>query len=144
MRRGPAPTPAHLTLLRGNPGQRRVAPELMVPLPAEPLEPPAYLTEYALEEWRRLAPELHALGLLTELDLTTFAVYCDAVAQWRRVTEARAAAGGDPTSPLVRAVQEAGRHLIKVAGEFGLTPSARSRVRASIAGTGSKFDGLIG
>jgi P27 family predicted phage terminase small subunit len=115
----------------------------MVPLPAEPLEPPAYLTEYALEEWRRLAPELHALGLLMELDLTTFAVYCDAVAQWRRATEGLAAAGGDPTCPLMRVVQDAGRHLLKVAGEFGLTPVARSRIKSSLTGSPSKFADLV-
>jgi len=143
MRRGPAPTPGHLKLIRGNPGQRRIPPELVVPLPAAPLEPPVYLAGYALEEWRRLAPELHGLGLLTELDLTTFAVYCDAAAQWRRATESLAAGDSDPSSPLMKVAQEAGRYLIKVAGEFGLSPSARSRVRASLVGTASKFDGLV-
>jgi P27 family predicted phage terminase small subunit len=142
-RRGPLPTPPNVVRLRGNPGQRPIRTELVVPLPPAPLEPPDFLTGYALEEWRRLAPVLHELNLLTELDLMTFGVYCDAVASWQKATESHAAGGSDPASPLVRVVQDAGRHLIKVAGEFGLTPATRVRVRAGLGGPPGKFTGLV-
>jgi phage terminase small subunit len=60
---GPPPIPTKLKLLRGNPGHKRlnlVEPEPPV-LPACP-EPPAFITGYAAEEWRRAAPDLHVTG----------------------------------------------------------------------------------
>jgi len=54
---------------------------------------------------------------------------------------------GDPrANPLIRIADNAAADMIRCAGEFGMTPSARARVRAGIAWRegGGKFDGLIG
>src|SRR5262245_56722992 len=48
---------------------------------------PAWLSRAAKAEWRGLAPELHRLGLLTCLDGTLLATYCDAVATFRWAVE---------------------------------------------------------
>jgi terminase small subunit-like protein len=74
--------PTHLRLLRGNPGKRPIRPEPEPPIPEKLLEPPAFLSEDAKNEWWRVVPELHALGLLTLLDITPLAAYCDAYGRW--------------------------------------------------------------
>jgi phage terminase small subunit len=85
------PVPFHLKALRGNPGKRALnkhepAPSVMPSVP----EPPSFLDDVAAAEWRRVAPELHALRLLTALDLNPLAAYCQAFARWRQAEEALA------------------------------------------------------
>ena len=83
-------TPTHLKLLKGNPGKRPIRPEPEPAVPATPPDPPEFLDEHAKNEWWRVAPELHALGLLTVLDLQPLAAYCQAYVHW--VTAERALA----------------------------------------------------
>ena len=59
----------------------------------------------------------------------------------------RSSDGGRKTNPLVRIASQAADNMIAVAGLFGLTPVARSRLAAGIYGQPpgpSKFDGLLG
>ncbi len=74
------PTP--LKILRGNPGKRALNQGEPKPSPGD-LEPPTWLHGDALEEWDRLAPTLHRLGLLTEIDGRALASYCQTWARWR-------------------------------------------------------------
>jgi P27 family predicted phage terminase small subunit len=159
---GPPPTPLHLRLLRGNPGKRPLRPE---PEPARAPEcpnPPPFVTGYASDEWWRVAPELHRLGLLTVLDVATLSAYCVSYAHWRTAEEtlARAAAADQVTgglivkvaagsirrNPLVKIASDAAGDMLRYAGEFGLTPVARSRLAAGVGGQppGGKFAGLLG
>jgi P27 family predicted phage terminase small subunit len=149
---GPPPVPVKLRVLRGNPSRR--------PLPREP-QPrsaskcpaaPEHLSEYAKDEWRRVSPELHALGLLTILDESTFAAYCSAYGVWRLAEERLAhedllSPGSERNmvpNPLLRISAQAARDLIKFGSEFGLTPSARARVAAGMPpAPPSKFGDLI-
>jgi P27 family predicted phage terminase small subunit len=125
-------------------------------------EPPEFLNSYARDEWWTVAPQLHALGLLTKLDCATLAAYCSAYSHWRQASEslARLAAndpathgqlirtrGGDAVvNPLLSIARKHAGDTIKFAAEFGLTAAARSRIGA--AGyeppKESKFTGLIG
>jgi phage terminase small subunit len=75
---GPSPIPPKIVALRGNPGKRKLRSAVEPPMPPQPPEPPGCLTGYALDEWHRLAPELHRLGLLTSLDVMPLAAYCEA------------------------------------------------------------------
>jgi len=153
-------TPTHLKLLKGNPGKRPIRPEPEPAVPATPPDPPEFLDEHAKNEWWRVAPELHALGLLTVLDLQPLAAYCQAYVHW--VTAERALArmaagdahfcglmitgstGSHMANPLVRVARNAAHDMLRFAAEFGLTPVARSRlsVAGRLSGPG-KFDGLI-
>jgi P27 family predicted phage terminase small subunit len=62
---------------------------------ADPSEPPDFLSAYARDEWRRVAPELHRLGLVTTLDVALLAVYCTAYARWRTAEELLAGMDAD-------------------------------------------------
>jgi P27 family predicted phage terminase small subunit len=158
---GPPPTPTYLKLLRGNPGKQKLnrrepQPTIAVAVPA----PPAFLSKYAREEWRRLAPEAHALRLLTRLDVSMFGVYCEAYSRWRSITEAlREEAKDDPefrglcfrnddgdlvANPLVRVASQAAKDVVRLAGEFGFTPASRSRIGVdAVPRPPSKFGDLL-
>jgi P27 family predicted phage terminase small subunit len=59
-------------------------------VPAEVPEAPAFLVGYALDEWHRVASELHSLKLLTVLEVQPLAAYCVSYSHWRTAEEALA------------------------------------------------------
>src|SRR6516164_683104 len=83
----PRPTPVRLKLIRGNPGKRRIGDVFEPPKPPEPPEPPSFLTGYALEEWRRVAPGLSLFGMLHDFDVMPLAAYCVAYQHRRQAEE---------------------------------------------------------
>src|SRR5919108_3560121 len=85
-RRGPAPTPTALKLLLGNPGKRPLPKGDPRPTPGVP-PCPSWLEGEARKEWRRITPELRALGLLTAVDRAALAAYCQSYARWRQAEE---------------------------------------------------------
>jgi len=162
---GPRPTPTHLKLLRGNPGHQKLnRNEPAPPREAEAPDAPAFLTGYAADEWYRIAPALHLMGLLTRVDIQPLAAYCVAYAHWRTALEAlRAIAERDPVmaglvvkntnsnaqqNPLVHIARKSASDMVRYASEFGFTPAARARIAAGpfadAGGPGGKFDGLLG
>jgi P27 family predicted phage terminase small subunit len=160
MVRGRKPVPTHLRVLRGNPGQRRLHPEIEPDIAADIPEPPEFLMPVAKDEWRRIVVELHRLGLLTLVDERPFAAYCQAYGRWVAAEKliARMAAdepltgglmientrGTAITNPLVVIAKHAASDMVKYAAEFGFTPSARARVAAGAEAARPKFAGLIG
>jgi P27 family predicted phage terminase small subunit len=160
---GRKPTPPYLKLLRGNPGRRPIRPGLAVDRPTETPEPLPFLSPLAAEEWRRLAPSLTRLGVLSFLDHGPFGAYCEAYAAWRSAVEAldrmrardpqmsgllvKGDAGNPVVNPLVRIARQSADSMLRVAAEFGFTPAARSRIAAGIGGfsqpAASKFAGLL-
>ena len=85
--RGRKPKPTRLKVIAGNPGKRplnKSEPEFTPSLP----EQPAFLSEEAKLEWDRLAGELYAKGVLTEVDRGALAVCCQA---WGRAVQAETA-----------------------------------------------------
>jgi P27 family predicted phage terminase small subunit len=161
---GPRPIPTHLKLLRGNPGHQKLNKDEPQPqVPAEVPEPPRFLSGYAADEWWRVAPELHRLGLLSVLDVGPFAAYCVAYHRWRTAEEALAcmaekdaltggllvkrADGNAAQNPLVRVAANAAQAMVDFAGHFGMSPAARARINAGVwhePPGGGKFDGLLG
>jgi P27 family predicted phage terminase small subunit len=153
--------PTHLKLLRGNPGKRPIPPEPEPQVSTDVPEPPSFLTGYAADEWWRIGPELHRLGLLTVLDVAGFAAYCQNYARWRTAEETLAVMtahdpvthgllikrtdGNAERNPLAVIAAKAAASMIYYAGHFGMTPVARARIAAGVAWRedGGKFDGLI-
>lgn len=146
---GPPPTPLSLKILRGNPGKRPLRAEPQPTLTERAPEVPAFVDGYAADEWRRVAPELYRLGLLSMLDTGPFAAYCVAYQHWRTAEEVLSnddhPLDAADQRRLTRIAANAARDMIKYASEFGMTPAARSRLAGVVAKpAGGKFDGLIG
>lgn len=116
------------------------------PTPGAP-DPPEWLSPAARAEWDRVRPELERMGLVTRVDMAALAGYCTAYAHWQEA-EAFIQAHGltlairDDKGVLkaVLPVPEVGislKMLDKIrqfAGEFGFTPSARSRIEVPPSG----------
>lgn len=138
MRRGAKPDPTALRILRGNPG-RRPLPE-GEPTPANAsLEPPDWLDEAAKIEWRRLAPMLSTNGVLTDMDVDALCAYCETWVRWKTATAKirefgmviKSPNGMPMPSPYVAIANKAMATMRALLTEFGMTPSARSRVQVS-------------
>jgi P27 family predicted phage terminase small subunit len=156
------PVPFPLKALRGNPGRRPMKPEPQPQIPQTCPEPPPHITGYAADLWWETAPELHALGMLTRVDIPALACYCASYAQWRQAAEAlakvqandgvtngqliRTKYGDAAANPLVSIMRNHAADVVRYAAEFGLTALARSRISAGVNGQAplSKFDGLLG
>ena len=81
--RGPAPLPANVHMLRGNPSKLPLdqlldgfQPEVEIP------GCPRHLLPEAKKEWRRVTPELERYGLISKIDRAALAMYCQAWARW--------------------------------------------------------------
>lgn len=155
------PVPFALRALRGNPGKRPMRSEPQPERPPICPDPPVYLDALAADEWRAVAPQLHALGLLTVVDVACLSAYCGAYSSWRTAAEslARMAANdplmngqiirskyGDPVqNPLVSIMRKAANDMVRFGSEFGLGPAARARIAAgpNAPQPPGKFDGLL-
>jgi P27 family predicted phage terminase small subunit len=105
------------------------------PEPAIP-ECPTVLGPVARAEWERLAVQLSALCLLTNLDRAALAAYCGAYELWAEATEAiqkygsmvKSPSGYPIQSPYVAVANRQAEIMMRIASEFGFTPASRSRI----------------
>lgn len=162
MTRGRKPKPTHLRVIEGNPGKRGINRDEPKPPVSRGLSPPAHLSPDAKREWKRVSRSLELLGLLADIDREALAAYCGAhgvlVAAERALREyarteagkklgpmlAETPGGALIQHPLVGVARRARLDIVKFAAEFGMTPSARSRVKVQPGEKGSKFAGLVG
>jgi P27 family predicted phage terminase small subunit len=139
---GRKPKPSNLHALHGNPGKRARNPYEPKPTTAVP-HCPGHLDAEARREWRRVVPELRTVGLLSKLDRAVLAAYCASWSRWvaleRHLAEltaekgvegllATAQSGYQMPHPLLTAANKAAEQIRALAVEFGMTPSARSRL----------------
>jgi len=144
---GPKKEPTALKKLKNNPGKRALPknePKPKIRIPTAP----AHLSPSAKTEWKRICKELFNLGLLSGADRAALAAYCQCYSRWKtaetKLTQAgkkKGAVGGgllEKTSngnliqsPLVGIANTAMRDMMRYAAEFGMTPSARTRIEAS-------------
>ena len=97
---------------------------------------PDWLAAEGKAEWRRVAPELERLGLLTVLDRAGLTAYCQCWADFRAYSEIIAKEGsvieghrgGQRKHPLLPALRQAMDAVRVWAQEFGMTPSSRGRM----------------
>ena len=135
MTAGRRPIPTALKLLRGNPGKRPLNDREPTPRAKLP-NAPDYLSDVAKKEWRRTGRRLAALGLVTEIDGTALAAYCVAFARWVEAEEKIQLFGtvikvGNSlqVSPYLSVANKAMFQMCRLLGDFGMTPSSRSRVK---------------
>lgn len=140
-RRGPKPEPLRLQLLKGNPGHRKrkrePKPKALQGMP----KCPAWMPPAGKREWKRVVPELLRLGLLSIVDVAALEGYCaayaraleaDAVVKKGGLTVATST-GFLVQNPAVSISRLAWQAVRQFAAEFGLTPSARSRLEVPTA-----------
>jgi P27 family predicted phage terminase small subunit len=153
--RGPQPKPNVLKLIQGNPGKRPlnladgVNPAVAVP------DAPKHLTAEARKEWKRITVQLEDLGLISGIDRSALALYCQA---WGHMVLLETSLngdialeiskeGGDPAAAFsfwtekgyeaqrvkVQLINALRDQVSKYAKAFGMDPSSRSRVTPSNA-----------
>jgi P27 family predicted phage terminase small subunit len=105
---------------------------------------PEWLDDVATQCWDQLLPQLDELGVLSSTDGNAIARYCQAWSDWRKCCDFIAKRGmvytlkGDDGKakclqqfPHVSIRNKLQLELTRLEQEFGLTPSARSRIQVS-------------
>jgi P27 family predicted phage terminase small subunit len=147
-RPGPAPTPTHLKIVRG---VRRDRINTSEPTPTKKAPPcPSWLSAEAKKVWRRVSKQLSEMGLLYACDGDSLAAYCEAVVRHQRACEIVNTTGilvegrrdGMVKNPAVQVARDAEATIKAFAQEFGLTPSARTRLKTNEE-TSSTLDDLL-
>lgn len=145
-RRGPRPTPTPLLKLRGSSlvSQRREAGE---PKPSGKPRCPDWIDPEAKTAWRQLVPQLEVMKVLTRIDGNALTRYCQLWARWKKA-ELFIQKNGEvyPLKdesgrikclmpfPQVSIASKLAQQLTRLEQEFGLTPSARTRINIETAG----------
>ena len=143
--KGRKPKPTKLHVLNGNPSRKDLNTNEPKPKPVAP-KPPSWLRKEAKKEWKRAAKELEQLGLLTQIDMAAFAGYCQSYAKWKEAEVFLQENGmtyelnkyddeGEVIStyyqqyPEVSIAKQCLDQIRQFCAEFGMTPSARSRIQ---------------
>ena len=137
--------PIPLKVLRGNPGKQKL-PENEPQPPMNMPKPPQHLCKDAKREWKKICPALHAMGVLSEIDKSILAAYCASYALWEKSWRAikqmestgklgaglmiQTTNGNMIQNPLVGTANKAAGDMIRYASELGMTPAARTRIKA--------------
>jgi len=137
--RGRKPKPTAIKVLTGNPGKRHLnAREPRIPsvIPSAP----THLSQLAKIEWRRVIKILSQNGLITQIDRAALAGYCANYARWCELEKEINRSGMEwvittgkgnlVQNPIIGMANKSMELMLKFAAEFGMTPSARSRVTA--------------
>lgn len=149
----PKPRPTRIKELEGNPGRRPLPKNEPRPqIPDEIPRAPSHLTREAKKEWKSMSLKLHTLGLLTDIDESALALYCQAYGRWvdaeeklkKTGTVIKTTNGNIVQSPYLGIANTAMRDCHKYLIEFGMTPSSRTKVAVTNKKSESKFSGLIG
>ncbi len=137
---GRKPKPSKLKELEGNCSKRPIPKTVEPPASEDCPEPPAHMDRRAKLEWRRVAPALHGMGLLTGVDTTALAAYCQSYSDYVKAqlvlnrdgstyeTETQKGEKVLRLRPEHTVVQDQLRNIKNFCTEFGMTPSSRARL----------------
>jgi phage terminase small subunit len=104
--------PTALKIIQGNPGKRPL--NKHEPQPRPGCVKPRFLKGKAAQVWKRYAPELERIGLLTSVDAEMFAGFCLLVAKMHT----------DFANMTAAEISQ----MRLLAAAFGMEPSARARL----------------
>lgn len=145
--RGPAPQPTKIKQIRGNPGHLAKAaldPEAEVqPIAGKP-KPRRSASKEARAEFNALCRTLGDMGILSKSDGVCISMMAENLALYDRILGEMASFRGKGISdiygldnggrlvarPFIKMLCELEGRIHNMAREFGLTPSARSRIKA--------------
>jgi len=142
--------PTALRVIEGNRGKRPLPVNEPKPAPIAPACP-TWLLADAKKEWRRLAPELENMGLLTRVDMAVLASYCQSFARWKQAEQALKKHGQiaitpngfEQASAWETIAKQRHRDMLACAKEFGFTPASRAKVSVSKNDEEDEFAALL-
>lgn len=139
--KGRKPKPSHLRVVTGNPGKRPLNANEPKPGRQRP-SAPAHMSDKARETWGYVSGLLDRMGVLTEADSLALEVLCEAYADFLRARQVLKDFGSNyyetvnqtggvmhRAHPAVAVMQDADRRIKAWLAEFGMSPSARTRVK---------------
>lgn len=141
-KRGPKAKPTRLRILEGNPGGKPINDREPQPKTGMPTCPKRYSGD-ARKLWLRIGRELAACGIMAKIDGQAFELLIDAYVEYLGATDKVSKTGpiwleqGDGKipkfaySPYWVQANKAGKKLHVLLREFGMTPSARSSIKAA-------------
>ena len=137
--RGPKPKPTELKKIQGNPGRRPL--NQAHPRPKTPVKKARGMQPIARKFWDEYGPELERLEILTGADSAAFRLMAEhfgfAVQAARQIQEQGLtveASDGTKKNPLAQIFKDNSLAFKSYAAEFGLTPSARTRMKVAPEG----------
>jgi P27 family predicted phage terminase small subunit len=147
---GRKPAPTHLKLVKGNPGKRalpKAEPKVDAAIPKRP----AHLSDKAKSAWNVVAPMLAKAKVLSTADAMALELLCEAYSDYLAADkqlkdfgsnyyETKNNSGGvmHRAHPAVAAKRDADRRIKAWLAEFGMTPSARTRISTAVNGEESE------
>ena len=135
-RRGPAPTPTKIKLLKGE--TRPVRLNAREPQPSRDLPKlPTDMEPAAKVVWQRVLRDMGSTGVITAADTDMFRAYCESVASYQAAGVllsksgplVRGQKGELVKNPLHQIVRDNRDAIRLLARELGLSPSARAGLR---------------
>tara|TARA_Y100000004_G_scaffold173316_1_gene211060 strand:- start:11970 stop:12446 length:477 start_codon:yes stop_codon:yes gene_type:complete len=144
MTRGRKKTPTKLKELRGTVrNDRLVQNEMQATLVLKIPDPPNWLSEIGQIEFKKVCTELYGKNMLHEIDLRLIEAYANEISLYIETEQLLREKGriqvyknSDGTIkhaqvvPYVKVARDALNSAMKIATQFGLTPSARSSISA--------------
>lgn len=135
---GPTPKPTALKQLSGNPGKRPLNEDEPQPDRVAPAIPRGLMT-LARKFWRAHGPKLEEMGLLTEVDgaaFTMLTIHYQIAWEASQILKREGLETVDENGvvrkhPMLQVLRDNSAMLLRYSREFGLTPSARSRIAVS-------------
>ena len=146
MARGRKKTPTVLKEMQGTArADRLVENEMTADLVLQLPEPPELLSEIGVVEWYKITSQLFNLKMLHHVDLSLILAYCNEMATYIECeTELKKSGRVDTfkntngdivrtqAKPFVKMKNDALNNALKLASNFGITPSARANISAPV------------
>ncbi len=148
--KGRIPRPTKTKILEGEKNKNRINSCEPKPHPGRPTCPD-HLSVAAKSEWKRIVPQLEDMGLLTKIDRTELALYCQAYARWKKAEAVinekgelyKTQSGNVITSPMLWVANKAMEQCHKFLTEFGMTPASRGRISIAKPGEDAGWNKLL-
>lgn len=138
--KGRKPKSKNLRLVEGNREKRAI--NMNEPEYANGVSCPKSLDKKGKAEWKRIAKDLEARGLLTKVDRAMFAAYCFSWSVLERAMEVyqedpnpnvKTDRGGEKTNPALVVAGTAIQNVKAISSVFGFAPGDRQRIKVDQA-----------
>jgi len=148
--KGRIPRPTKIKILEGERNKNRINKHEPKPHHGRPTCP-APLSSAAKVEWKRIVPQLEEMGLISKIDRTELALYCQAYARWKKAEAVinekgelyKTQSGNVITSPMLWVANKAMEQCHKFLTEFGMTPASRGRISVARPGEDDGWNKLL-